>query len=151
MIRPAMEKDHAAALHLMLQLSSHPFTKEQFRECYLYHLNHHTVLICEQAGVVCGLGVLSIHYPLHFSGKCAEIDNLIVDETVRGQGVGKELLSAMEQIAIAHGCVRLEVSSGRWRKDAHRFYQREGFENTHLKLTKPLEWSADHAKTVSWN
>jgi PhnO protein len=127
-----------AALVLMRELSSHSFIEEQFEDCFLYNLNQQTVLVYEQSGTVCGLCVLAIHYPLHFSGKCAEIVNLVVDEAVRGHGIGKELLAAMEQVAIENGCVRLEVDSGRWREGAHRFYEREGFQNTHCKLTKPL-------------
>ncbi len=148
MIRLANVKDIDAAYRLMRQLSSHSFTKKQFEDCYLSNINYQIILVWEEEGMVCGLGVLTINYPLHFSDKSAEIVNLIVDAKIRGRGIGKELLAAMEQIAKQNGCVKLEVASGKPREDAHRFYEREGFDNTHYKLTKPLAKGEHDAKNI---
>ncbi|MCL1829479.1 MAG: GNAT family N-acetyltransferase [Oscillospiraceae bacterium] len=136
MIRPAVKSDVDAVYRLMRQLSRHDFTKEQFEDCYLYNLEKGRVLVYEEGNIVCGCAVFAIHYHLHFSCKTAEIINLIVDEHARNRGIGKELLTALEQIAKDNGCVRVEVDSGKHREAAHRFYEREGFASTHYKLTK---------------
>ncbi|MCL1849273.1 MAG: GNAT family N-acetyltransferase [Clostridiales bacterium] len=122
----------------MRQLSGHHFTKKQFTSCYEYNLDRNHILVWEQNRRVCGCGILNIHYYLHFSLKSAEVVNLVVDENARGRGIGKELLTALEQIAIDNGCGWIELGSGKHRKDAHRFYEREGFVQTHYKLTKEL-------------
>jgi len=94
--------------------------------------------VCEENKSICGCGILSIHYPLHFSRKSAEIVNLIVDANFRNRGIGKKLLASLEQIAVSRGCVCVKLDSGKQREDAHRFYYREGFVNDHYKFTKEL-------------
>ena len=136
MIRAAAKNDLDAVYRLMRQLSNHDFTKEQFEACYHHNLDSSYIVVYEENGCVYGCGVLSIHYPLHFSQKKAEIVNLIVDANARSQGVGKKILHELEKIAATNDCVRIEVASNNRRTDAHRFYIREGFENTHHKFTK---------------
>ena len=138
MIRAAMKEDADAVYGLMRQLSRHDFTTEQFRDCYLYNLEKGCVLVYEEDDIACGCVIYNIHYHLHFSHKTAEIVNLVVDKKVRDRGIGKELLTAVERIAADSGCVCIEVASGKYRKDAHRFYYREGFMCDHYKLTKEL-------------
>jgi len=138
MIRTAMKNDLEGVYALMRQLSRHDFTNEQFEDCYLYNLENNHILVYEQDKKIYGCGILSIYYPLDYSRKVAEIVELIVDEDVRSRGIGKKLLKFLEQIAINNECVCLSLDSGKPRADAHRFYKREGFINTHYKFTKGL-------------
>ncbi|MCL1851940.1 MAG: GNAT family N-acetyltransferase [Peptococcaceae bacterium] len=138
-IRPAREEDLKFVYGLLRQLSRHDFTMEQFERSYLYNLRHNHILVYERNKNICGCGVLMIHYPLHFSRKTAEVVNLVVDEHARGQGIGKELLTAFMQIALDNACVNIEVDSGKHRKAAHRFYYREGFVCDHYKLTRQMD------------
>ena len=138
MIRTATKGDLEAVYGLMRQLSRHCFTKKQFEACYFYNLENNRVLVCEENKNICGCAVLNIHYSLHFSRKTAEIVNLIVDESARSRGIGKELLASLEQIAADNDCVCIELGSGKQRSDAHRFYAREGFACNHYKFTKEL-------------
>ena len=138
MIRIATNDDLDAVYGLIKQLSSHEFTKEQFNDCYLYNTQKGQVLVYEKDHVIRGCITYNIHYYLHFSRKSAEIVNLVVDESVRGNGIGKKLLASFAQIAADLGCVCLEVDSGKHREAAHRFYMREGFAFNHYKFTKEL-------------
>ena len=139
MIRAATKVDLDNVYGLMRQLSRHEFTKEQFGDCYFYSIEKGRVLVYEKDHHnICGCLVFSIHYHLHFSRKSAEIVNLVVDESIRGQGIGRELLTYFERIALDNGCVCIEVDSGKQREAAHRFYEREGFVCDHYKLTKGL-------------
>jgi len=137
-IRTATKGDLDAVYGLIRQLSRHHFTKEQFESCYLYNLENNRILVCEENKSIRGCGVLSIHYPLHFSRKSAEVVSLIVDANSRNRGIGKKLLVSLEQIAASHGCACIKLDSGKQREDAHRFYCREGFVNDHYKFTKEL-------------
>ena len=139
MIRKAEKSDLDAIYGLMKQLSRHEFTQRQFEDCYTHNIEKGCVLVYEKDNrIICGCAVFAIHYPLHFSCKTAEIVNLIVDENSRGGGIGKELLAAIEQIALDNGCICIEVASGKHREAAHRFYEREGFVCGHIKLRKEL-------------
>ncbi len=54
------------------------------------------------------------------------VDDLITDEAHRSKGYGKQLLDWLASEARRQGCSQLHLDSGIQRKDAHRFYEREG-------------------------
>jgi GNAT superfamily N-acetyltransferase len=58
------------------------------------------------------------------------VDDLVTTESCRGRGVGSFLLAALVERAKQSGCAVLDLDSGLQRLDAHRFYEREGFERT---------------------
>ena len=141
MIRAATKEDNQIVCGLIRQLSPYSFSDEQFETSYDYNLETNYILVYEENEHICGCGVLSIHYPMQFSRKSAEIAALVVDENARNRGIGKELLLYLEKIAIENGCFRLEVATGKQRKEALRFYEREGFDSTHYKLAKRFSTS----------
>ena len=61
---------------------------------------------------------------------------LVVSEAMRGQGVGKALMGAVEARCAALGCVLVEVTSNMRREDAHRFYEGLGYERTSFRFAK---------------
>jgi GNAT superfamily N-acetyltransferase len=54
---------------------------------------------------------------------------LVVDERYRGRAVGQSLVTAAEERARAAGCVKMEVTSSRYRTRTHEFYRRMGYED----------------------
>jgi GNAT superfamily N-acetyltransferase len=64
----------------------------------------------------------------------AIISGLIVDQTIRSQGIGKALLRAAEDWARRRGCGAISVLSNVKRDRAHRFYRSNGYE--HIKTQK---------------
>jgi GNAT superfamily N-acetyltransferase len=72
--------------------------------------------------------------PLLEVDKLAEIDGLVVDEKVRGQGAGARLMEEAEKWARKMGCEGMSVKSNVIREKAHEFYKRKGFE--HYKTQK---------------
>lgn len=70
----------------------------------------------------------------------AEVGGLIVDERLRGQGIGRMLLDAAEAWAQRRGYDELRLRSNIVREDAHAFYAHLGYEpmaTSHL-FRKPL-------------
>jgi GNAT superfamily N-acetyltransferase len=63
---------------------------------------------------------------------------LVVSETKRNRGIGKQLLQKAIETARNEGCKRIELSSSNWRTDSHRFYMENGFDATHIDLTMDL-------------
>lgn len=59
-----------------------------------------------------------------------EIGGLVVASTVRGSGIGRQLLERAEQWVSDRGIAKVLVRSRISREDAHRFYLREGYERT---------------------
>jgi GNAT superfamily N-acetyltransferase len=64
----------------------------------------------------------------------AEVNGLVVDETVRSQGAGALLLAAAEKWARGKRCKSMSVRSNVLRERAHGFYLRNGYE--HYKSQK---------------
>lgn len=60
------------------------------------------------------------------SGRFLYVDDLVTAEAERSKGYGAELLGWLRQRAEEESCTSLELDSGIQRKDAHRFYEREG-------------------------
>lgn len=56
------------------------------------------------------------------------ISHLFVDENFRNKGLGTELLSAIESLALSAGCNVLRLNT--LNKKAHAFYLRAGFDET---------------------
>jgi len=71
----------------------------------------------------------------------AEVAVLVVDEQCRGQGIGKLLLQEIENWAKQNRFKRMSLLSNAKRTDAHRFYNREGYQVSKLSnvFTKSCE------------
>jgi GNAT superfamily N-acetyltransferase len=55
------------------------------------------------------------------------IENVIVTQILRGQGVGKKLMMKIEKIGKENNCHYTMFVSGVQRKDAHKFYKSLGY------------------------
>ena len=66
------------------------------------------------------------------------VDDLVVDEGRRSQGIGAVLLDHLEHVARDHGAHCVELDSGHQRTGAHRFYRSRGYRDTSLKFRKDL-------------
>lgn len=54
------------------------------------------------------------------------VDDLVTLPSHRSKGFGSSLLSWLRAFAMRNGCLQMHLDSGIQRKDAHRFYEREG-------------------------
>ncbi len=75
---------------------------------------------------------------LHHGALVGEIQELFVDKSLRGQGIGAQMVDYARLFAKRSGCVLLEVASNRRRKRTHRFYEQQGFRKSHYKFTYEL-------------
>jgi GNAT superfamily N-acetyltransferase len=75
------------------------------------------------AGLLAGVAMPHLARP----GRFARLGGLVVSARHRRRGVGRELMRAAEQCARGWGCDRLELTSSRWRTEAHAFYPAAGY------------------------
>jgi GNAT superfamily N-acetyltransferase len=68
------------------------------------------------------------------------VNELVVDSSLRGLGIGTGLIDEVTKIARKRKCVRIELDSAFFRKDAHRFYEAKGFEKRAFLFSKNLEF-----------
>jgi GNAT superfamily N-acetyltransferase len=60
------------------------------------------------------------------TGRFLHVDDLVTDEASRSKGYGARLLEWLRDQARAAACRSLQLDTGVQRKDAQRFYEREG-------------------------
>lgn len=63
-------------------------------------------------------------------GRFLYVDDLVTLPTHRSNGFGASLLAWLRECAAKEGCAQMHLDSGSQRKDAHRFYRREGMSIT---------------------
>ncbi len=90
------------------------------------------ILVAESGGKVVGMLTLQVLISTAEGGPVGLIEDMVVDESVRGRGVGKQLLSAMEAWAWDHGLTRIQLLADSANTGALRFYEREGWHTTQL-------------------
>jgi ribosomal protein S18 acetylase RimI-like enzyme len=61
----------------------------------------------------------------------AQIEGVRVASTHRGQDIGERMFAHAIEAARAAGCRLVQLTTDKRRTDAHRFYERLGFEATH--------------------
>ena len=71
-------------------------------------------------------------------GRFLYVDDLVTRADCRSQGQGAALLSWLKAYAVRQGCAQLHLDSGLQRKDAHRFYEREGMDVTGYHFAQVL-------------
>jgi ribosomal protein S18 acetylase RimI-like enzyme len=57
----------------------------------------------------------------------AWIEDVVVDDSVRGRGVGEALVQASLKLALERGAKTTDLTSRTSRKAAHRLYEKSGF------------------------
>ena len=72
------------------------------------------------------------------TGKMLYVDDLVTDAGHRSKGYGKALLNWLLSEAKRLGCNYLNLDSGLKRVDAHRFYQKNGFEEITKHFSIPI-------------
>lgn len=94
------------------------------------------VALCE--GRVAGVIAASREFFFERDGSYGRVHALSVAEDRRGRGIGAALLSHVEQWLRSAGAIACIVCSHTRRTDAHRFYQREGYQVTGVRFVKDL-------------
>lgn len=87
---------------------------------------------------VIGFCAISIINNFWQEGYIAYIYAMIVDESYRRNGIGKDLLEKASSIAKLNNCKKIELDSGFPREKAHVFYERIGFEKRAYLFSKDL-------------
>jgi len=134
MIREATEIDLPAILALYAQLGQDDGSVLSLKEacCILDRMNSYPdyrLYVALVAGRVVGtFSMLIMDNMAHKGARSAILEDVVVEERLRGKGVGKRMMAFAYEICKEKGCYKLALNSNRNRKDAHRFYESLGFE-----------------------
>ncbi len=100
---------------------------------------HRLVVVVQQEEIV---GTLQLSFLPHLvlcGGERAQIEAVRVRSDRRGTGVGEGMLDWAVDQARRHGCVLVQLTTNSERDAAQRFYERLGFQPTHIGMKLDLE------------
>ena len=140
MFRKAVSEDCLSVYHLICDLEKQELPFDIFQSIYTEQLESrsHSILVCELDETVAGVLHMRFERQLHHCDTIAEIMEFAIDPAFRSQGIGKAMLEYACDVAKEAGCSQIELATNQLRKDAHRFYAREGLRNFHYKSSKSL-------------
>jgi ribosomal protein S18 acetylase RimI-like enzyme len=95
-----------------------------------------SILLAERQEQIAGLLSCSVRPNLYHNGNTALIEELIIRDEWRGQGLGGELLNELFSNLEAQGCVEVSVTTMPENEGAIRFYRAHGLVDEALYLEK---------------
>jgi GNAT superfamily N-acetyltransferase len=141
-LRDATAHDAEALARLSTQLG-HPATSEVMpgRLARLAKDSNARAIVAEfpDNGLVVALATVHIRNTLNHEAPVAQLSLLVVDEGVRGRGVGRAIVQEVERWGRERGCHRMVVTTALRRTDAHAFYHSIGYTHTGRRYAKDLD------------
>jgi N-acetylglutamate synthase-like GNAT family acetyltransferase len=132
----AADAEHIAAL---IDQLGYPVSAEDVAErLNLIEASGQKVLVAELDGRAIGCLSTSTMTVLHRPAPVGRISMMVIAEDLRGQGIGAKLVAAAERTLRDKGCQLVEVTSNLRRTDAHRFWERIGYDRTSVRFAKDI-------------
>ena len=131
-IRPAAEADIPAILALYRQLDTALVAMQPEFFCKAIRADDADFLLAERGGAVVGFALVGYagwtpEFSCVLPHRYARLEDLAVDEAVRGQGVGSELLAAAKRWARNRRLEYLELNVLAQNENAIRLYESQDF------------------------
>jgi N-acetylglutamate synthase-like GNAT family acetyltransferase len=134
------EKDDCEAIARLLAELGYPNTP-QFAAKKINRLSkkiNNRILIATVDSMI--VGALSLHIVplLHQAGDLCRVTAIIVSKDYRGKSIGRRLMEIAEAYAQSNGCIKVEITSGDHRNEAHSFYRQIGYKEVSRRFIKLL-------------
>ena len=98
------------------------------------------LIVAELDGKVIGTLQLTFTPSLSYQGsKRCTVESVRVDSSLRGKGIGREMMLWAIERAKEKGSISMQLTSHGDRVEAHRFYERLGFTKSHIGMKLPLK------------
>ena len=143
-IREAVATDSEGIAELIDQLGYAVSADEVATRLDAIESSGQQVLVAELDERVAGCLSTSTMTVLHRPAPVGRISMMVVAESLRGQGIGGRLVGAAERLLAAKGCQIVEVTSNLRRADAHRFWERIGYERTSARFARTIRSSEEN-------
>lgn len=124
-VRAWEEKDVKEIARLEAECFSDPWTEGMLADTLRFPIYH--TFLAEEGGQVCGYGCIILLF------EDAELANIAVAPTHRGQGVGKRILEEMHAYAKARGAERMLLEVRVSNRNAIGLYEKYGYERYGLR------------------
>lgn len=125
-VRPAEQRDHDALFRLVSAFPTPTSSNaDAFVATFGTALSDRSacVLVVERDGALAGYLSGYAHCTFYAGGRTAWVDEVLVEESLRGLGLGRLLMAAFEEWARADGCVLVSLAT----RGAACFYEHLGY------------------------
>jgi GNAT superfamily N-acetyltransferase len=133
--REARAEDLRGVMRLLRQM--HPAdppldgrVESEIYEAMLHRPGLHLFVLDDDGSVVATTYLNVVPNLTRGASPYAVIENVVVDEARRGQGLGKRLMAETLRAAWAAGCYKAMLQTGSKDVSTHAFYERCGFSGT---------------------
>ncbi len=93
---------------------------------------NNTLYVWDEEDVAMGCLQLTFIPGMSYQGSwIAQVEGVRVDRSMRGEGIGEEMMKFVIAKSRERGCNYLQLMTNKRRKDAQRFYERLGFVMSH--------------------
>jgi GNAT superfamily N-acetyltransferase len=138
-IRVATDKDTFALASLITELGSPTSPEEMQRRVERVRGRSDVIAFVALAeGSIVGMAGLSVAPSFVRSTPDGQIIALVVAETHRRRGIGRELMKRAEAWLADKGVKRVSLTSGLHRASAHAFYRACSYEQTGLRFVRTI-------------
>ncbi len=148
-IRKATREDVPAILGLVKELAIYErepdaviATEDDFLRDGFGERPAFEVLIADDGGLAIGFAFYFFNYSTWVGRKCLYLEDLFVQPSHRGRGVGLALMKALAKVAVESDCRRFVWAVLDWNEPAIGFYERLGARVMREWLTVRLEGEA---------
>ena len=100
---------------------------------------NHQLIVAESDGRVVGtLHLIFLPSISYQGGLRAQVESVRVDKEIRNLGIGSQMMKWAIGCALERGAHIVQLTTHTSREDAHRFYERLGFQKSHLGMKLSL-------------
>lgn len=101
---------------------------------------NHELLVAERNGEVIGTLHLMFLPSVSFQGGLrAQVESVRMDKRFQSQGIGSQMMQWSIERARQRGAHVVQLTTHKTRVDAHRFYERLGFKDSHMGMKLSLK------------
>ncbi len=139
MIRKAEIKDKDSIQSLINELTGHEISNSDIinRLNFIESSMIDTLYVYEKDNKIIGLLGFRIRENIEENSRFGEISLIVVDQTCRKQGIGKQLMDYAEKLADMNNCIGTWLVSGFGREEqAHIFYKALGYKTNGYRFVK---------------
>lgn len=96
---------------------------------------NHELIVADQEGEVIGTLHLMFLPSISFQGGLrAQVESVRVDQRFQSRGIGSAMMKWSIERAKQRGAQMMQLTTHKTRLEAHRFYERLGFQGSHLGM-----------------
>lgn len=127
-------KDYLKLLEQLTEVNPEKITFNNFNN-FVNNLNYkHRIIVVENNNKIVASGTLLIENKIiHGISKICHIEDVVVDKSTRGTGLGKQLVNFLSNLANYNKCYKVILNC---KESNIRFYEKCGFKKKEVEMVK---------------